>query len=158
MSKDYFRSNQISRVLKASLKLTGFLLIIILPGCSLLEREKFEYGYQEINETEILVDFTKINPGHWDTILFVSPYATSEKIGLGYSDSEYLAFHAGADFYVVAGFLEQGDLEGYSLATRQTDFTQIFEDSNAVFVKKIPRSEAVFRFIQQEDGTYQLEK
>jgi hypothetical protein len=134
------------------------ILSILFSSCSLLEREKFEYAFQEINKNEIMVDFQKINPGSWDTLLFVSPYATSEQIGLGYSDSEYLAFHSGADFYIIAGFLKDGDLVGYTLASKKTDFYQLFDDSDSVFVKKFPRTEAVFRFAKEEDGTYRLKK
>jgi hypothetical protein len=132
--------------------------VVLFSACSLWERQQFEFTYQVVSESEIVVDFTKINSGSWDTLLFVRPYATSEKVGLDYSDSEYLAFHSGADFYVVAGFLEEGDLEGYTLASREQDFTDLFEDSDSVFVKKFPRSEAVFRFVKNEEGRYRLKK
>lgn len=67
------------------------LLLGVFSSCSLLEKEQYGYAYQQINENEIEVDFTKINSGIWDTLLFVSPYATSEQIGLGYIDSEFLS-------------------------------------------------------------------
>lgn len=136
--------------------LTLYLLFSFLSSCTFWERKEIEYAYQEISESEILVDFTKINPGSWDTLLFVPPYSTSDQIGLGYSDSEFLAFQSGADFYIVAGFIEKGDLKGYTLATKDTDFDLLFNNSDSLYVKKIPRSEAVFRFVKQEDGTYSL--
>jgi hypothetical protein len=136
----------------------GLIILFLINSCSLWERKQYEYAYQKTNENEVLVDFTKINPGSWDTLMFVAPYAGSEQIGLSYSDSEYLAFHSGADFYVVAGFLEDGNLEGYTLASREQDFTFFFEDSDSVSVKKIPRTEAIFRFIKDEDGAYKLKK
>ncbi|GMQ31614.1 hypothetical protein [Algoriphagus confluentis] len=135
---------------------TQLLLFGFLASCSLLERKEYTYTFEKINENEIGVDFTKINPGPWDTLMFVAPYATAEQIDLGYSDSEYLAFHSGADFYIVVGFLEKGNLNGYTLATREADFDQLFNGSESTFVKKIPRSQAIFRFIKQEDGSYQL--
>lgn len=139
-------------------------LIILLvfglgfSGCSLLERKEYSYTFEEIAENEIVVDFTEINPGSWDTLMFVAPYTTAEHIDLGYSDSEYLAFQSGADFHIVVGFLEEGNLNGYTLATREADFDQLFDRSDSIFVKKIPRSQAIFRFIKQEDGGYQLKK
>jgi hypothetical protein len=132
-------------------------LLAFTSSCSLWERKQFEYAYEEINENEILVDFTKINSGNWDTLLFISPYATSEQIGLGYMDSQFLAQRAVNDGVINSGFLENGELNGYSSCTRlPVDFDQVLGDS--VFVKKFPRSEAVFRFAKQEDGTYRLKK
>ena len=140
------------------IKSSSFFTIIFIwiSACSLWERKEYPYTFEEINENEIVVDFSKINPGSWDTLMFVAPYATAEQIDLGYSDSEYLAFHSGADFYIVVGFLEEGNLNGYTLATREADFDQLFNGSDSIFVKKIPRSQAIFRFIKQEDDSYQL--
>jgi hypothetical protein len=158
MFKNYFRSDNGKFGVFINLKSTPLCLFLLFTfsSCSFWERKEIEYAYQEISESEILVDFTKINPGSWDTLLFVPPYSTSDQIGLGYSDSEFLAFQSGADFYIVAGFIEKGYLKGYTLATRETDFDLLFNNSDSLFVKKIPRSEAVFRFIKQEDGTYSL--
>lgn len=140
-------------------KLIHFVFLSLLfSSCAFFERQQFAYSFETLNKEELEVDFTKINPGSWDTLLFVPPYSTSDQIGLGYSDSEFLAFKSGADFYIVAGFIEKGDLKGYTLATRETDFDLLFNNSDSLFVKKIPRSEAIFRFIKQEDGTFQLEK
>jgi hypothetical protein len=122
-----------------------------------LERTEYDFAVQQVNEKEIVVDFTKINPGSWDTLVFLTPYATSEQIGLGYLDSRFLAQRAVNDGVIISGFLEQGDLKSYSSCPRApVDFDQILGDS--VFIKKIPRSAAVFSFIKHEDGVYRLKK
>ncbi|MFL0685425.1 MAG: hypothetical protein ACJLTB_19810 [Algoriphagus aquaeductus] len=140
-------------------------LIILLvfglgfSGCSLLERKEYSYTFEEIAENEIVVDFTKINPGSWDTLLLIPPYTTSERIGVGYSDSDYLEQVALADWIIVTAFLEKGDMKGYASCTRiPVDLGLVLEDEDSVLVKKIPRTEAVFRFIKGEDGIYQLKK
>lgn len=137
--------------------LTLCLLFSFLSSCSFWERKEIEYAYQEISESEILVDFTKINPGSWDTLLLIPPYTSSEFIGVGYLDSEYLQQIALADWIIVAAFLEEGKMNAYTSCIRSPiDLDQALEDKDSVFVKKIPRSEAIFRFVKQEDGTYSL--
>jgi hypothetical protein len=137
--------------------LEALLLSQILFGCSLPNQNNIPFSLREINNKEIVVDFTKINPGSWDTLVFLTPYATSEQIGLGYLDSRFLAQRAVNDGVIISGFLEQGDLKSYSSCPRApVDFDQILGDS--VFIKKIPRSAAVFNFIKQEDGVYRLKK
>jgi hypothetical protein len=134
-----------------------FVILFIFSSCSLLERTEYDFAVQQVNEKEIVVDFTEINFGPWDTLVFLSPYATSEQIGLGYLDSRFLAQRAVNDGVIISGFLEQGDLKGYSSCPRApVDFDQILGDS--VFIKKIPRSVAVFSFIKHEDGVYRLKK
>ena len=134
-----------------------FLVWFIFSSCSLLERSEYVFTVQEVNDRELVVDFTKINSGSWDTLVFLTPYATSEQIGLGYLDSRFLAQRAVNDGVIISGFLEQGDLKSYSSCPRApVDFDQILGDS--VFIKKIPRSAAVFRFIKHEDGVYRLKK
>lgn len=44
------------------------LLLGVLSSCSLGERKHYNYTYRQINENEIEIDFTKINPGNWDTL------------------------------------------------------------------------------------------
>lgn len=142
----------------SSLFLRSSLLIlvwVIFSSCSLLERTEYDFAVQQVNDKEIVVDFTKINPGSWDTLVFLSPYATSEQIGLSYLDSRFLAQRTVNDGVMISGFLEEGNLKGYSSCPRvPVDFDQILGDS--VFIKKFPRSAAVFHFIKQEDGTYRL--
>jgi hypothetical protein len=135
------------------------LFIGLFSSCSLWERKQFKYSYEELNENEIQVDFTKINPGSWDTLLFVPPYATSEQIGVGYMDGEFLAQRALDDSKVLGAFLHDGKLMGYTACVRQpVDFIRLFDDLDSVFVLKIPRSEALFRYVKQEVGTYSLVK
>ncbi len=134
-----------------------FVILFIFSSCSLLERTEYDFAVQQVNDREIVVDFTKINPGSWDTLVFLSPYATSEQIGLSYLDSRFLAQRTVNDGVMISGFLEEGDLKAYSSCPRAPlDFDQILGDS--VFIKKIPRSAAVFHFIKREDGTYRLKK
>lgn len=133
-----------------------FLVLFIFSSCSLLERSEYDFTVQQVNDKEIVVDFTRINPGSWDTLLVLKQYVQAEQIGMGYLDSKFLASHAGTDNYVVVGFLEQENLEGYTLASGPAYFSQVFSEQDSVSVKKIPRSAAVFRFIKQEDGTYLL--
>lgn len=136
-----------------------FLFVGILSSCSLWERKQHEYTFQQINENEILVDFTKINPGSWDTLLLVPPYATSEQIGVGYLDREFLKQRALDDSKVIGAFLKNEKLIGYTACGRNPiDLFRLFDDSGSVFVKIIPRSEAIFRFIKDEDGAYKLKK
>ncbi|RIW12537.1 hypothetical protein D0X99_18655 [Algoriphagus lacus] len=136
-----------------------FFIITILSSCSLWERKQFEYTYQQINENEILVDFTKINPGSWDTLLLIPPYTTSDQIRVGYLDSEYLEQIALADWIIAAAYLENGNMTAYSSCSRSpTDLDQVLEDQDSVLTKKFPRSKAVFRFIKGEDGTYKLKQ
>jgi hypothetical protein len=135
------------------------LLLGILSSCSLLERKQYEYTYQQINENEILVDFTKINPSSWDTLLLIPPYTTSDQIKVGYLDSEYLEQIALADWIIAAAYLENGNMTAYSSCSRSpTDLDQVLEDQDSVLTKKFPRSKAVFRFIKGEDGTYKLKQ
>lgn len=134
----------------------GLIVFVFISACSLLERRQYDYAYQKINENEILVDFKVINPDVWDTLLFINPYIQSEKIGIGNADSEFLAFHAGTENYVVVGFLKDGDLIGYTLASRETDFSELLDNDNNILVRKIPRSEAIFRFVKKADGYYQM--
>lgn len=133
------------------------LVWFIFSSCSVLERSEYDFAVQQVNDREIVVDFTKINPGSWDTLVFLSPYATSGQIGLSYLDSRFLAQRAVNDGVIISGFIENGNLEGYSTCPRApVDFDQIFDDS--VFIRKIPRSAAVFHFIKREDGIYRLKK
>lgn len=111
------------------------LLLGVFSSCALWEKEQYDYAYQQINENEILVDFTKINSGTWDTLLFVSPYATSEQIGLGYIDSEFLARRSVNDGVIICGYISNEQINGYSSCPRvPVDFDQLFDDS--IFVKK----------------------
>ena len=154
--KNYFRSKFKNRII-----LSVFILAIIflVSACSLRESKEYPYTFEEIAENEIVVDFTKINPGSWDTLLLIPPYTTSEQIGAGYSDSEYLQQITLSDWIIVAAFLEKGDMTGYASCTRiPVDLDLVLEDEDSVLVKKVPRSEAVFRFIKGEDGIYQLKK
>lgn len=129
------------------------LLLLIFSSCQVGEPREYKLSLAQINEKEIVVDFTKINPGPWDTLLLIAPYSTSEQIGLGYRDSQFLAQRALNDAVITSGFMENGDLNGFSAFPKvQVDFNQILGDS--AFIKKIPRSAAVFRFIKQEEGTY----
>lgn len=134
------------------------LFSMIFSSCSLLEIKEYDFAVQQVNEKEIVVDFTKINPGSWDTLLVLKQYIQAEQVGMGYLDSEFLASHAGTDNYVVIGFLEQENLEGYTLASGPAYFSQVFSEQDSVSVKKIPRSAAIFSFIKQEDGVYRLIK
>lgn len=137
--------------------LEALLLSQIIFGCSLPNQRHIPFSFTEINNKEIVVDFTKINPGSWDTLVFLSPYATSEQIRLSYLDSRFLAQRTVNDGVIISGFLEEGNLKGYSSCPRApVDFDQILGDS--VFIKKFPRSAAVFHFIKREDGTYRLKK
>ena len=61
-----------------------FLVWFIFSSCSLLERSEYVFTVQEVNDRELVVDFTKINSGSWDTLVFLTPYVTSEQIGLNY--------------------------------------------------------------------------
>lgn len=134
-----------------------FVILFIFSSCALLERTEYDFEVQQVNNKEIVVDFTKINPGSWDTLVFLSPYATSEQIGLSYLDSRFLAQRAVNDGVIISGFIENGNLKGYSTCPRApVDFDQILDDS--VFIRKIPRSAAVFHFIKREDGIYRLKK
>jgi hypothetical protein len=137
--------------------LEALLLSQIIFGCSLPNQSHIPFSFTEINNKEIVVDFTKINPGSWDTLVFLSPYATSEQIGLSYLDSRFLAQRTVNDGVIISGFLEEGNLKCYSSCPRApVDFDQILGDS--IFIKKIPRSAAVFHFTKREDGTYRLKK
>jgi hypothetical protein len=133
-----------------------FLLGIVFCSCSHRDHKRHEFTFQEISENEIEIDFQKINPGSWDTLLIVQPYTQGKQINLGSTDNEFLASHARADFHIVVGFLEQGELEGYTLASREPDLLQLFNVSDSVGVKKITRSAAVIRFVKHKDGSYQL--
>ncbi len=135
-----------------------FVILFIFSSCSLLERSEYDFTVQQVNDREIVVDFTKINPGSWDTLLVLKQYIQAEQIGMGYLDSKFLASHAGTDNYVVVGFLEQENLEGYTLASGPAYFSQVFSEQDSVSVKKIPRSAAIFSFIRQEDRVYRLIK
>ena len=135
-----------------------FLLAIVFSSCSLMDNKRHEFSFQEISENEVQIDFQKINPGSWDTLLIVQPYTQGKQINLGKSDSEFLASYARADFHIVVGFLGQGDLKGYTLASREPDLLQLFNDSDSVGLKKIPRSAAIFRFTKNKAGSYQLKK
>jgi hypothetical protein len=129
----------------------------LFSACSLLEREKFEYVVEELSESEIVVDFTKINAESWDTLLFVRSYATSEQIGIGYLDAEFLAQRAVNDGVIISSYIFDGKMDGYTSCPRlPVDFDQLFDDLDSVFVLKIPRSEAVFRFTKNEEGRFQL--
>ena len=133
-------------------------IFFLISSCSLWERKEYPYTFEEINENEIVVDFTKINPGSWDTLLLIPPYTTSEQIGVGYFDGEFLEQVALADWIIVAAFLEKGDMTGYASCTRiPVDLDLVLEDEDSVLVKKVPRSEAVFRFIKGGDGPFQRE-
>lgn len=132
------------------------LLGIFISSCSLRDHKRHEFSIQEISEDEIQIDFQNINPGSWDTLLIVQPYTQGKQINLDYMDNELLASQARSDFHIVVGFLEQGELEGYTLAYREPDLLQLFDDSDSVFVKKIPRSASIFRFVKNKDGSYQL--
>lgn len=135
------------------------LFFVILSSCSFWERKEYPYSFEEIDGNEIVVDFTKINPGSWDTLLLIPPYTPSEYMEVGYLDSEYLEQIVLADWIIVAAFLEKGDMTGYASCTRSpVDIGLVLEDEDSVIVKKIPRSQAIFRFIKQEDGGYQLKK
>jgi hypothetical protein len=131
---------------------------MIFSNCSLLERSEYDFTVQQVNDRELVVDFTKINPGSWDTLLVLKQYIQAEQIGIGYLDSKFLASHAGTDNYVVVGFLEKGNLVGYTLASGRAYFSQLFSEQDSIPVKKIPRSVAVFSFIKHEDGVYRLKK
>lgn len=134
-----------------------FLFVGVLSSCSFSERKQFDYTFQQINENEILVDFTKINPGSWDTLLLVPPYATSEQIGVGYLDSEFLKQRALDDSKVIGVFLNNEKLEGYVACGRQpVDFLRLFDDPDSGFVLKFPRSEAVLRFVKNSKGQYEI--
>ena len=89
-----------------------FLVWFIFSSCSVLERSEYDFAVQQVNDREIVVDFTKINSGSWDTLVFLSPYATSEQIGLSYLDSRFLAQRTVNDGVIISGFLEEGDLKG----------------------------------------------
>ena len=135
-----------------------FVILFIFSSCSLLERTEYDFAVQQVNDRELVVDFTKINSGSWDTLLVLKQYIQAEQIGIGYLDSKFLASHAGTDNYVVVGFLEKGNLVGYTLASGRAYFSQLFSEQDSIPVKKIPRSVAVFSFIKQEDGVYRLKK
>lgn len=132
------------------------LFSMIFSSCSLFERSEYDFAVQQVNDKEIVVDFTKINSGTWDTLLVLKQYIQADQIGMGYLDSKFLESHAGTDNYVVVGFLEQGNLEGYTLASGPAYFSQVFSEQDSASVKKISRSAAVFRFFKQENGTYRL--
>ena len=129
----------------------------LLFGCSLFEKQQFECSSETINGDEIIVDFTKINPGSWDTLLLVPPYATAEQINLDYLDSEFLKQRALDDSKVMGAFLKNEKLIGFTACGRYPfDLLRLFDDLDSVFVLKIPRSEAVFRFTKNEEGRFQL--
>ncbi|MBC6366248.1 hypothetical protein DDT91_05540 [Algoriphagus sp. AK58] len=133
--------------------------MVLFSACSLWERQQFEFTYQVVSESEIVVDFTKINSGSWDTLLFVRPYATSQQLGIGYLDSEFLAQRAVNDGVIISSYIFDGEMDGYTSCPRfPVDFDQLFDDLDSVSVLKIPRLEAVFRFVKNEEGRYRLKK
>lgn len=146
-------------------KITSYIIfkILILSqfvlGCSLFERKEIDFSFKKINDGEIEVDFRIIHSESWDTLLFVRPYATSEQIGIGYMDAEFLAQRAVNDGVIITSYMFDGEMDGYTSCPRlPVDFDQLFDDLDSVFVQKIPRSEAVFRFVKNEEGRYRLKK
>lgn len=137
-----------------------FTMILFVLFCrSLWERKEYPYSFEKIDGNEIVGDFTKINPGSWDTLMFVAPYTTAEQFILNYFDSEFLEKRALDDSRVVGAFLQNEKLIGFTACGRYPfDLFRLFEDLDSIFVLKIPRSEAVFRFIKNEEGRFQLKK